>query len=53
VSDVFKADSSKLTICGNQNDASGAITQRWNGLVDDLQLYNRALTATEIAGLAK
>ena len=53
VNDVFKADSSKLTICGNQNDASGAITQRWNGLVDDLQLYSRALTATEIAGLAK
>ena len=53
VSDVFKADSSKLVICGNQNDAGGAVTQRWNGLVDDLQLYNRALTATEIATLAK
>jgi hypothetical protein len=50
---VFKADTSKLTICGNQNDASGAITQRWNGLVDDLQLYGRALTATEISSLAK
>jgi len=53
VNDVFKADTSKLTICGNQNDSSGAVTQRWNGLVDDLQLYNRALTATEIASLAK
>jgi hypothetical protein len=52
-SDVFKADTSKLTICGNQNDTSGAITQRWNGLVDDLQLYNRVLAATEIANLAK
>jgi hypothetical protein len=52
-SDVFKADTSKLTICGNQNDASGTIAERWNGLVDDLQLYNRALTATEIANLAK
>ena len=52
-SDVFKADTSKLTICGNQNDASGTIAERWNGLVDDLQLYNRALTATEIASLAK
>ena len=52
-SDVFKADTSKLTICGNQNDASGAITELWNGLVDDLQLYNRVLTATEIANLAK
>ena len=52
-SDVFKADTSKLTICGNQNDASGTIAERWNGLVDDLQLYNRALTATEIAILAK
>jgi hypothetical protein len=52
-SDVFKADTSKLTICGNQNDTSGAVTQRWNGLVDDLQLYSRALTATEIANLAK
>jgi hypothetical protein len=50
---VFKADTSKLTICGNQNDASGAITERWNGLVDDLQLYSRALMATEIAALAK
>jgi hypothetical protein len=53
VNDVFKADTSKLTICGNQNDSSGAVTQRWNGLVDDLQLYNRPLTATEIASLAK
>jgi hypothetical protein len=50
---VFKADTSKLIICGNQNDASGAITERWNGLVDDLQLYSRALTAPEIATLAK
>jgi hypothetical protein len=50
---VFKADTSKLVICGNQNDASGSIQERWNGLVDDLQLYSRALTATEIAGLAK
>jgi len=38
---------------GNQNDASGAIAERWNGLVDGLQLCNRALAATEIAGLAK
>jgi len=53
VNDVFKADTSRLTICGNQNDPSGAVTQRWNGLVDDLQLYNRPLTATEIASLAK
>jgi len=52
-SDVFKADTSKLAICGNQNDASGTITERWDGLVDDLQLYSRALTATEIADLAK
>ena len=52
-SDVFKADTSRLTICGNQNDASGTITERWDGLVDDLQLYSRALTATEIADLAK
>jgi hypothetical protein len=52
-SNVFKADTSKLVICGNQNDASGAVGERWNGLVDDLQLYNRALTATEIAGLVK
>jgi hypothetical protein len=50
---VFRADTSKLTICGNQNDASGSIIERWNGLIDDLQLYNRALTATEISGLAK
>jgi hypothetical protein len=50
---VFKADTSKLTICGNQNDTSGAITERWNGLVDDLQLYSRALMATEVAALAK
>ena len=50
---VFRADTSKVVICGNQNDASGAIQERWNGLVDDLQLYNRALTATEITNLAK
>ena len=50
---IFRADTSKLTICGNQNDASGAIIERWNGLVDDLQLYGRALTATEISSLAK
>jgi hypothetical protein len=49
----FRADTSKVTICGNQNDASGAIIERWNGLVDDVQLYSRALTATEIASLAK
>ena len=53
VSDVFRVDASKLVICGNQNDASGTVTQLWNGLVDDLQLYNRVLTATEIANLAK
>jgi hypothetical protein len=52
-SNVFKADTSRLTICGNQNDAGGTIMERWNGLVDDLQLYNRVLTATEIATLAK
>jgi hypothetical protein len=52
-SNVFRADTSKLAICGNQNDTSGTITERWNGLLDDLQLYNRALTATEIANLAK
>ena len=50
---AFGADTSKLVICGNQNDSSGAIQERWNGLVDDLQLYSRALTATEIANLAK
>jgi hypothetical protein len=49
----FRADTSKVTICGNQNDASGAIIERWNGLVDDVQLYSRALTSTEIASLAK
>jgi hypothetical protein len=49
---VFKSDTSKVVICGNQNDTSGAIQERWNGLVDDLQLYSRALTATEIADLA-
>ena len=50
---VLKADTSKLIICGNQNDSSGSIIERWNGLIDDLQLYNRALTATEISSLAK
>jgi hypothetical protein len=49
----FRLDSSKLVICGNQNDAAGAIQERWNGLVDELQLYSRALSAAEIAGLAK
>jgi len=50
---VFKADTSKLIICGNQNDASGNVIEHWTGMIDDLQLYSRALTAAEIANLAK
>jgi hypothetical protein len=50
---AFRPDTAKVVICGNQNDASGAIQERWNGLVDDVRLYNRALSSTEIAGLTQ
>lgn len=50
---TFRADTSKVVICGNQNDSSGSIQERWNGSVDDVQLYDRPLTAAEIAGLAE
>jgi hypothetical protein len=49
----FAPDTSQLALCGNQNDASGAIGERWVGLVDDLRLYRRALTDAEIAQLAR
>lgn len=52
-SGVFGMDTSKLTLCGNQNDASGTITENVDAVIDDLRIYKRALTAAKIADLAK
>lgn len=52
-SGVCTPDNSKVTLCGNQNNAAGNIEEAFNGLVDDLQLYKRGLLAAEVAALAK
>jgi hypothetical protein len=44
------ADETQLTIGGNQN--VDLVKELWNGLIDDLQIYNRELTADEVAKLA-
>jgi hypothetical protein len=50
---TFAADTSKLTLCGNQNDAAGTIQERFTGRVDDVRVYDRALSAADIAALAQ
>lgn len=44
------ADSRPLVLGGNQN-ATGPVSELFKGLLDDVRLYNRALTASEIAAL--
>lgn len=52
VDNLLAADVSPLIIGGNQNDASGVVDETWRGLLDDVRLYDRALTAAEVATLA-
>ena len=40
--------SSLATVIGNVNDSDN---RHWNGLIDDVRIYNRALSASEIADL--
>ncbi len=42
-----------LLIGGNQNDGSGKPKEFFDGFVDEVRLYNRALLAPEVADLAR
>jgi hypothetical protein len=48
---TFAADTSPLIIGGNGNDASGVPTELFPGRLDEIMLYGRALSDTEIAQL--
>ena len=49
---MFGRDTTPVILGGNGNDASGVPTELFPGRVDELMLYARALSATEIAQLA-
>jgi hypothetical protein len=48
---VFAPDTTPVILGGNGNDASGVPTELFPGRVDELMLYARALSATEIGQL--
>ena len=48
----FGADTTPVILGGNGNDASGVPTELFPGRIDELMLYARALSATEIGQLA-
>lgn len=50
ITGTFGADTTPLILGGNQNE--GVVTERFPGRIDEIVLYNRALTASEISALA-
>jgi hypothetical protein len=48
----FAEDTTPVILGGNGNDASGIPTELFPGPIDELMLYARALSATEVADLA-
>jgi hypothetical protein len=46
-------ETSQITVGGNQNDATGTAAELWKGNIDDVRLYNRALSQAEIAALVQ
>jgi hypothetical protein len=48
----FAEDTTPVILGGNGNDASGIPTELFPGPIDELMLYSRALSATEIGDLA-
>ena len=44
-------DGRPLLIGGGHNDATGAASETFNGWIDDVRIYNRALSAAEVQGL--
>jgi hypothetical protein len=48
---AFAADTTPVILGGNGNDASGVPTELFPGRIDELMLYARALSATEIGQL--
>jgi len=52
VTGTFAADTTPIILGGNGNDASGVPTELFPGRIDELMLYARALSQTEIAALA-
>ena len=49
----FEVDTTPLIIGGNDNDTSGVPTELFPGSLDEIMLYKRALSASEIADLYK
>jgi len=49
---AFAADATPVILGGNGNDASGVPTELFPGRIDELMLYARALSPTEIGQLA-
>jgi hypothetical protein len=49
---AFAADTTPIILGGNGNDASGVPTELFPGRLDELMLYGRALSATEVSQLA-
>jgi len=49
---AFAADTTPVILGGNGNDASGVPTELFPGRIDELMLYARALSPTEIGQLA-
>lgn len=49
----IRPDGNALIIGGNQNQDDDLVTQSFVGLIDDLRIYPRALSASEIAALAR
>jgi hypothetical protein len=49
---AFSPDTTPVILAGNGNDASGVPTELFPGRIDELMLYARALTATEVSNLA-
>ena len=51
LTDAFAADTTPLILGGNGNDASGVPTELFPGRLDEIMLYGRALSDTEIGQL--
>jgi hypothetical protein len=49
---TLAADATPLIIGGNANSSADDAQEKFNGVIDDLAIYNRALTASEVSAIA-
>ena len=50
-SGTFAADTTRVVVGSSHNDAAGTPSEGFNGVIDEMRLYGRALTAQEVNDL--